>query len=101
MPYRGRTESRRVDGLEGWLGSPESGEERGACLPTRILKSRIFKKYPAARFSSLTWLRSLDARARLPTSARIRGERERAASVYRVETRGGGGARRFEGRERR
>lgn len=48
-------------------------------MPTRILKSRIFKKYPAARFSSLTWLRSLDARARLPTRT------GKTPCVYRVK----------------
>lgn len=53
----------------------------GGCLPTRILKSRIFKKYPAARFSSLTWLRSLDARVRIRTRAE-REVRDGACSRY-------------------
>lgn len=53
-------------------------ESSGDCLPTRILKSRIFKKHPAARFSPLTRLRSLDASIRIHIYVYI--------SIYRCRT---------------
>lgn len=49
-------------------------ESSGDCLPTRILKSRIFKKHPAARFSPLTRLRSLDASIRVCICLRMRAD---------------------------
>lgn len=51
----------------GPFGERARFESSGDCLPTRILKSRIFKKHPAARFSPLTRLRSLDANIRICT----------------------------------
>lgn len=54
------TGERRKGRKKGLFGEWARFESSGDCLPTWILKSRIFKKHPAARFSPLTRLRSLD-----------------------------------------